>query len=80
MTEDTSRRSHRRADAVLALVALALGTAVAAGYGAWRAVSLEDASSSARWTEFGDAMVIPGLLIIVAVAAMVWFGWKANID
>jgi hypothetical protein len=76
----TERSPRRRADAVLALAALGIGAAIAAAYAAWRAVSEEGASNSARWSEFGDALVFPGLLIIVAVAAMVWFGWKANID
>ncbi len=71
---------NRAADAVLALVALFLGAAAACGYGAWRAVSADAASTGDRWSTFGDAMLFPGLLVIVAVAAMVWLGWKANID
>jgi hypothetical protein len=70
----------RAGDVILALVALALGALAAAGYGAWRAVSLDDGAAGERWAEFGDAMLFPGALIIVAVAAMVWLGWKANID
>jgi hypothetical protein len=69
-----------RADIVLAFAAVLLGAAVAAGYAAWRAVSLEGATSADRWSEFAEAMLLPGLVIIVAVAAMVWLGWKANID
>lgn len=76
----TERAGGPGANIVLGLVATAFGVAVAAGYAAWRAVSLQDASTSARWSEFGDALAFPGVLIIVAVAAMVWFGWKANID
>ena len=67
-------------EAALIVVALALGALGAAGYGAWRAVSREGASTSARWSEFGDAMLFPGAVIVAAVAAMVWLGWKANID
>lgn len=59
---------------------LLLGALAAAGYGAWRAISREGASTAARWGEFGDAMLFPGAVIIAAVAAMVWAGWKANID
>ena len=70
----------QRSDIILTAVAIALGAGVAAGYGAWRAVSREGASTSARWSEFGDAMAFPGVLVIVAIAAMVWLGWKANID
>ena len=68
----------RTADLVLGLVALALGVGAACGYGAWRAVSADAAGD--RWSTFGDAMLFPGLLVIAAVAAMVWLGWKANID
>ena len=65
---------------VLALRRLAARRAIAAGYGAWRAVSLDGAASADRWAEFGDAMLFPGWLIIAAIGAMVWLGWKANID
>jgi hypothetical protein len=68
-----------REDAVLLVVAAMLGLAGAAGYAAFRAFT-GDAATSERWTTFGEAMLFPGLLIIVAVAAMVWLGWKANID
>jgi hypothetical protein len=67
-------------EAVLIAVAIVLGAVAAAGYGAWRAVSREGASAGARWSEFGDAMLFPGALIIAAVAAVVWLGWKTNID
>ena len=70
----------RWGEVLLAAVAVALGAIGAAGYAAFRAVSLDDATSSDRWSEVGDAMLFPGLLIIAAVAAMVWLGWKANID
>jgi hypothetical protein len=72
--------SSLRNDVILAAVALALGAIGAAGYAAWRYVSVEDATTGARWAEAGEAMLFPGALIIVAVAAMVWLGWKANID
>ena len=65
---------------VLAVVAITLGSVSAALYGAWRAVSEETASAGARWGTFGDAILFPGLLIIAAIASMVWLGWKANID
>ena len=71
---------NRTADAILALVALILGAAAACGYGAWRAVSADATSNGDRWSTFGEALAFPGLLIIVAVAAIVWLGWKANID
>jgi hypothetical protein len=75
-----SEQRTRSGDVILALVALALGALGAAGYAAWRAVSLDDGGAAERWIEFAEAMLFPGALIIVAVAAMVWLGWKANID
>ena len=65
---------------MLGLVAVALGLLAAAGYGAWRAVSGDAASTAGRWSSFGDAMLFPGVLVVAAIAAMVWLGWKANID
>lgn len=65
---------------MLGIVAITLGAAAAALYGAWRAISEDPASTAERWSTFGEAMLFPGLLIIVAIAAMVWLGWKANID
>jgi len=70
----------RRGDIALLIVAVALGAACAAAYAAWRAVSADDASSAERWSTFFDAFALPGAIITVAVAAMVWLGWKANID
>ena len=70
----------QRTDIILAFAGIVLGAAVAASYGAWRAISRETISTTARWSEFGDAMLFPGWLIIVAVTVMVWLGWKANID
>lgn len=67
-------------DLVLGAVGIGLGLLGAAAFGAWRAVSADDATASERWAEFGEALLFPGLLIIVAIAAMVWLGWKANID
>ena len=79
MSDDRKPR-HRLADITLAAIAVGLGVLAAAGYGAWRAVSRESASTADRWGELGSAMLFPGALIIVAIAAMVWLGWKANID
>lgn len=74
-------RSQRSAENIaLGAFALAAGLAAAAGYGAWRAISRQHIDGAARWSEFGDAMLFPGVLIVAAVAAMVWLGWKANID
>ena len=76
----SSRSAGRHDNVILTIVALALGAITAAVYGAWRAVSEEAASRGDRWSTFGDAMLFPGLLIIAAIAVMVWLGWKANID
>ena len=73
-------RSGCGGDITLAAAGIVLGVLGAAGYGAWRAVSEAQASASDRWSAFGDAMLFPGALVIVAVAAIVWLGWKANID
>jgi len=70
----------QRNDIILALVGVFFGVAAAAGYGAWRAVSRESISASARWSEFAGAMLFPGSLVVIAIAAMVWLGWKANIE
>ncbi|MBI5287703.1 MAG: hypothetical protein HY873_01885 [Chloroflexi bacterium] len=70
----------QRNDIILVVIGVFLGAAAAAGYGAWRAVSRESISATARWSEFGEAILFPGTLIAVAIAAMVWLGWKANID
>ncbi|MHB8375683.1 MAG: hypothetical protein ACYDEB_01815 [Dehalococcoidia bacterium] len=71
-------RSGRGSDITLAGVALVLGLAAALGYAAWRAAST--AAPADRWGVFGGTLVFPGALIVGAIAAMVWLGWKANID
>jgi len=77
----TERKSSRmREEGLLAAVAVLLGALGAAGYGAWHAISREGVDVSERWSAFGDALLFPGLLILAGVAAMVWLGWKANID
>jgi hypothetical protein len=73
-------RERISGNVALGAAGLLLGLLAAAGYGAWRAISDEAASPSERWSSFGAAMLFPGVLIIVAVVAMVWLGWKANID
>ncbi len=70
----------QRNDIILVVAGIVLGAAVAASYGAWRAVSREGIPTADRWSEFGDAMLFPGWLIVIAVTVIVWLGWKANID
>lgn len=74
------QQNSRRLDVALAAVGLVLGVVAAAGYAAWRAISRETATASERWADFGEAMFFPGVLIVVTIVAMVWLGWKANID
>ena len=74
------RRLLSRADALLAFWSLVLGLGMAAAFGAYRAVNLSDTALSGRFTEFGANLLWPGVLIIAGVAAVVWFGWKANLD
>jgi hypothetical protein len=74
------RRLPNREDLLLLLAAAGLGLAVAAAYGAYRAVSADGEDAAGRLTEFATNLGFPGALIVVAVAAVVWFGWKANID
>ena len=69
-----------RSDITLTAAGIILGLAAAAGYAAWRAVSREGISTADRWSEFADAMLFPGTLIVVAITVMVILGWKANID
>lgn len=71
---DKPRRSS--GDTLLAATAIALGAGVAASFAAWRAVTAD----AGAWAAFADAAIFPGTLIAVAVAAIVWLGWKANID
>lgn len=72
--------ARRNDNVTLGIAGLVLGLLAAAGYGAWRAVSEDAASAGDRWSAFGDAMLFPGSLVVVAVIVIVWLGWKANID
>ena len=69
-----------QSDVFLAVIGVMLGALVAAAYGAFRAISEDAASVSGHWATFGQTMLFPGALIVVAVAVEVWLGWKANID
>lgn len=74
------RRGISREDLLLALVAVALGLIIAAAFGAFRAVSASDESTGGRFAEFAATLLWPGALIFGSVAAVVWVGWKANLD
>lgn len=59
---------------------MVLGLGTAAAFGAYRAVSLSDEALGGRVAEFGASLLWPGVLIFAGVAAVVWLGWKANLD
>jgi len=65
-----------KANALLLFWALAIGLGAASAFGAYQAVN-SDGSAAA---DFLESLIWPGALIVAAVAAMVWFGWKANLD
>ena len=70
----------RREDLTLALCSFALGLAGAGAFAVYRAVSLSDEDVASRLAEFGGNLLWPGVLILAAVAAVVFGGWKANLD
>jgi hypothetical protein len=69
-----------RENVLLALSAAALGLAGASIFAAYRAVSADGEDSAGRIAEFAANAAWPGVLIFAAIAAVVWFGWKANLD
>ncbi len=66
----------RREDLLLVVAGVVMGVAAAAAYATFHAFN----QNAGRASAFGEAMVFPGLLVIATVIAMVWLGWKANID
>jgi len=72
--------SHRREDALLIVSSVALGLGGAAIFAVYRAVSVSGEDVAGRLGEFASNLLWPGVLISLAVAAVVWFGWKANLD
>ncbi len=69
-----------RENILLSISAAALGLSGAAAFAAYRAVSASSKATSGRFGEFAANLFWPGVLIFLAVAAVVWFGWKANLD
>lgn len=65
-----------KADAVLVLVAALLGLSAASVFGAYQAVN----GDNGALRDFVTNLAWPGALIFAGVAAMVVFGWKANLD
>ena len=74
------RRYLRRDELLLVLASLAIGLSCAAAFGAYRAVSASGEDASGRFLEFAANLFWPGVLILAAVSAAVWAGWKANLD
>jgi hypothetical protein len=74
------RRFLHRENVLLALAAIAFGLGGAAVFAAYRAVSASGQDAGGRFAEFASNAAWPGVLIFAAVAAVVWFGWKANLD
>ena len=63
-----------RANVTLLISAVLLGLGAASSFAAYRAVNgdgMRDFAVNLGW---------PGILILAAVAVIVWFGWKANLD
>ena len=74
------RRLLSREDLYLLFWSLMLGLVVAAAFGAYRAVSASGENGGGRLDEFATSLLWPGALIFAGVAAVVWVGWKANLD
>jgi RsiW-degrading membrane proteinase PrsW (M82 family) len=74
------RRLINREDLLLVISAAVLGLGGAAAFAAYRAVSASGQAAGGRFGEFASNLFWPGVLIFLAVAAVVWFGWKANLD
>jgi purine-cytosine permease-like protein len=73
-------RMPHRDDLTLATVSLLLGLAGAGAFAVYRAVSLSNEDVAGRLAEFGSNLLWPGVLILAAVAVVVFGGWKANLD
>ena len=64
----------------LALWCLVLALAGTAAFASWRAVAQEATDLGERLGTFGESLLWPGALIFFGIAAMVWMGWKINLD
>ena len=74
------RRLPSREDLTLLFWSVVLGLAVAAAFGAYRAVRASGEDTGGRFAEFATNLAWPGVLIAGGVAAVVWMGWKANLE
>ncbi len=71
-----SRSPLNKADLLLLFWSVLLGLAAASAFSAYRAANGDD--SAVR--DFATNLAWPGVLIFAAAVAVVWFGWKANLD
>lgn len=71
-----SQSPLNKANLLLLFWSVVLGLAAAAAFSAFRATNGDDTAVS----DFVANMVWPGVLIALAIATMVWCGWKANLD
>ncbi|MEX1255282.1 MAG: hypothetical protein WEE64_13165 [Dehalococcoidia bacterium] len=74
------RRLLSRDDLLLLMWSVVLGLLVAGAFAAYRAVSASTGDTAERLGEFAMNLLWPGVLILGGVAAVVWMGWKANLD
>ena len=74
--DKTSRSNDRALVAWSSLLAFA----GAAAFAAWRAVAVDGEDAGERLATFGSNLLWPGVLIFFGLAAMVWMGWKINLD
>ena len=65
-----------RANVALLISAVLLGLAAASSFAAYQAVN----GNGSPMRDFAVNLGWPGILILAAVAVIVWFGWKANLD
>ncbi len=65
-----------KANITLLISAVLLGLGAASSFAAYQAVN----GDGSAMRDFAVNLGWPGVLIFAAVAVMVWFGWKANLD
>lgn len=65
-----------KANVALLISAILLGLGAASSFAAYQAVNGE----GSPMRDFAVNLGWPGMLILAAVAVIVWFGWKANLD
>jgi hypothetical protein len=65
-----------KANVALVGAAIVLGAGATSAFGAYQAVNGDEGALR----DFVANVAWPGVLIFGAVVAVVWFGWKANLD